>query len=144
MTDFPAPSSESLRRAQLIWQQSKDDLRTARNHLRKGEAIEACFNSLQTAINALSAVSWLAGHFQLPLHSPLRLLELCVELDERFSGLREACADLEGVQEQDPFRGSSTPEETGRLGKQSVAHATAIQKAVRSYLKEHRERYFAP
>lgn len=144
MTDFPPPSAESLRRAQLIWRQSEDDLRSARSYLRRGEALEACFNSLQTVVNSLSALSILAGHFQLPHHSPLRLLEMCVELDERFSGLQEACAALEGVQEQDPFRSSGTPEDIAQQGKQSVEHATAIQKAVRNYLKEHRKRFFAP
>lgn len=142
---LPATASpEALRRAQVMWAQSGDDLRTAKHRLREREPLEASYFALQAAINALATVARLSGEFQLPHHSPLQLLGFCEGADGRFDTLREPCAALESVQEQDPFRGGHDAAELTRQGKAALAHATAVHKTVRAFLKTHRRQFFAP
>lgn len=143
-TQPAAASPEALRRAQVMWEQSGDDLRAAKGKLREREPLEASFFALQAAVNALAAVARLSGEFQLPHHSPMQLLGICADADERFAALHEPCVALETVQEQDPFRGEHSPEELTRQGKAALAHATMVHKTVRAYLKTHRRRFFAP
>jgi HEPN domain-containing protein len=141
----PATASpEALRRAQVMWEQSGDDLRAAKRKLREREPLDASFFALQAAVNALAAVARLSGEFQLPHHSPMQLLGFCADADDRFAALHEPCVALEAVQEQDPFRGEESAEALTRQGKAALAHATTVHKTVRAFLKTHRKRYFAP
>ena len=126
------------------WEQSGEDLRAAKLRLRERAPLEAGFFALQAAVNALATVARLSGEFQLPHHSPMQLLGIVVDADARFDGLREPCAALETVQEQDPFRGEESHDELTRRGKAALAHATTVHKTARAFLKTHRKRFFAP
>ncbi len=141
----PTPSGHALRQARLSWEQSRIDLGEAERKWRNGAYLECGYFSLQAAINALSAVCRLQGHFQLPNSSPEGLLALCEEADSRFQTLRETCRTLEETLEKDPF--SQTPP----TDEQEKSHARAclqggkdVRKAVRSFLKDNRKRYFSP
>ena len=63
-----APSARSLQRAKVMWEQSNDDLRTARD-LQNSNPELSCLQSVQAAINALSSLLEAQGFFQLPSYS---------------------------------------------------------------------------
>ena len=144
MSEPEAPPAESVRRARVFWEQSRQDLKSARRQQRAGAYLDSRFFSLQAAVNALSAVCHLHGHFQLPNSSALQLLALCRKADPRFELLDPACAALEEAAQQNPFaQGSATGGEK-TAGRASLGQSEAIVKAVRGYLKDNRKRFFAP
>ncbi len=57
-----APSVRSLQRAKVMWEQSNDDLRTARD-LQNSNPELSCLQSVQAAINALSSLLEAQGFF---------------------------------------------------------------------------------
>lgn len=137
------PSPEGLRRAKLEWEQSTADLREAKRESKAGAVLESCFHSLQAAVNVLSAVCRLNGHFRFPAHSPVQMLALCREADARLDSLEQECNLLEGVQDVNPF-GDAAAQVTPEECKQALQAATTIHKVVRSYLKDNKNRLFAP
>ena len=145
MTDAPQPPSppspETIRRAQLFWQQSGDDLRAAKRSLRQGSTHPSCFLSLQAAVNGLSAVCQLRGRFQLPATASELL---AIAGDSRFAALTGECPGLDSVADQNPFAPGRVAEDEAALGEQCLAESRAVLAAVKGYLKENRERYFAP
>ena len=144
MTETQAPSAQALRRAQVCWEQSRQDLKRAKGKLRGGEYLESAFVSLQAALNGLATVCYLHGHFQLPLSSPVELLALCREADRHFEALEASCLALEAAAEQNPFR---TPPGEGAdksACQATYGHSDAVLSAVRGYLKENRKRFFSP
>ena len=144
MSQPEAPPAESVRRARVFWEQSRQDLKSARGQQRAGAYLDGRFFSLQAAVNALSAVCHLHGHFQLPNSSVLQLLALCREADPRFELLDLACAELEQAAQQNPFaQGIATGGEKA-AGSAGLKQCEAVVKAVRGYLKDNRKRFFAP
>jgi len=141
MADSPTPAGPSpraVRRARLFWDQAHQDHRAARDKQRRHAPLEAAYLSVQAALNALSAVSYLNGRFQLPNFSTARMAALCVELDGRFEAILGACESLEAVQEHSPFEDAPDTAALDALGAASVEHSTRVLDAVRTYLNEHR------
>lgn len=145
MAEFPpAPSPQTIRRAKLFWEQAAQDQESARRKQRDAAPLEAAYLSFQAALNALTAVCYLHGRFQLPNFSALRMAALCTELDGRFEKISSACEALEAVQERSPFDAAPDAAALDTLGKASVDHGARVLEAVRAYLKEHRRVFFAP
>lgn len=151
MSGDETPSTETLRRARMFWEQSGQDLKEARRQLRAGASLESGYFSLQAALNALSAVCILHGHVQLPQTSTLHMLALCREEDPCFDHLGEACTGLEAAAEQSPFRELAASSDAGgdkaageAAGKAHLEQCDSVIKTVRGYLKDNRKRFFAP
>lgn len=144
MSPQDSPSPETLRRARLFWEQSGQDLKDAGQRLRAGANLESGYYSLQAALNALSAVCTLHGHFQLPQSSTLHMLALCRAADPRFARLDEACTALEEAAAQNPFAPNPGTDGGKAAGKARLSQSNEIIKAVRGYLKDNRKRFFAP
>ncbi|MCZ6531574.1 MAG: hypothetical protein O7A08_01265 [SAR324 cluster bacterium] len=144
MAHAAAASPPSLHRARVFWEQSQQDLKTAKRQQRAGAFLDGRYFSLQAALNALSAVCHLQGHFQLPNASVLMLLALCRDVDPRFALLNQACTALEEAALQNPFVPGTDQGNGKAAGRDNLAHSEAVIKAVRGYLKDNRKRYFAP
>ena len=144
MSEPDTPSADTLRRARVFWQQSRQDLKAAKGQLRLGGSLESGYLSLQAALNALSAVCYLSGHVQLPQSSTMHMLALCREADPRFAMLEEACMALEEAAEQNPFAPPRDVDEGKRAAKARYEQGSAIVQAVQTYLKDNRKRFFAP
>ena len=129
-----------MRRARLCWEQAREDHRAARDKQRRHAPLEAAYLSVQAALNALTAVAYLNGRFQLPNFSPARMAALCVEVDWRFEAVVAACESLERVQEHSPFDAASDAATLDALGKASVAQSAQVLDAVRAYLKARRSK----
>ena len=134
-------NQRAVRRAKIFWEQSQQDIKAARAKLKGGADMECGFLCLQAAVNALSAVCFLNGHFQLPSASAHALQALCRDADSRFEGLEEACQQVESVTENNPFSGvdhSAIP------ARDLLAQSGRILDTVKAYLKDNRKRFFAP
>ncbi len=138
------PSAESIRRAQVFWEQSGEDLKAAKAELKRRDFLQSSFMSLQAAVNALSAVCHLHGHFQLPPGNPGQLAALCAETEPRFTEWVDACPALEEAMERNPFDPHRDPEEEAVLGRRCLAEVEPLLRLVKSYLKENRARFFKP
>jgi HEPN domain-containing protein len=128
----------------VYWEQSAQDLLAARTLLKRKEFLRSSFLSLQAAVNGLSAVAHLHGHFQLPTGGPARLLGLCGQEEPRFGEQVSAFPALERVIEQEPFSPERRSEEEVALGRQCLEEGERLLNLVRSYLKENQGRFFAP
>jgi hypothetical protein len=139
-----APSPQVLRRARLFWEQAILDGRSARDKHKASAHLESGYLSFQSALNALTAVCYLNGRFQLPNFSAVQMAGLCAEVDGSFDAIGEACAALDAVQQHSPFDAKADPAALANLSRESLAHGAHIVAAVRTYLKERRKRFFAP
>jgi HEPN domain-containing protein len=133
-----------LRRARTCWEQSRLDRQEARRRLKARAWLESRYFSFQASINALTCVCLLHGRFQVPSHSAVRLAGLVQELDARFSALGPACQALEGVQDRGPYDEAREETEERAESRDCFRHSEAVRKAVRGYLREHRQRFFSP
>ena len=143
VTQTTSPSGQALRRAQLFWEQSNQDIRAAKDKLKRAP-LESAYLSVQAALNALTVVSYLNGKFQLPNFSTARMAAEAAGVDSRFETLREACEALEAVQHRSPFEADPDPVALADLGKTSFDHGRHVIDSVRGYLKEHQKRFFSP
>ncbi len=144
MTAPAAPTPATRRQAQVTWQQSLADLRSARRKLRQRALLDAGYLSLQTAVNALATVCRLQGLFQIPHHSLSDLIGLCCEADPRFEALRDVPAVLDEVLLKSPFAPAEDPLAEAPHAEACLREAGRVVELVRGYLKENRRRYFAP
>ncbi len=144
MSALPEAGARALAQARVCWRQSSQDLKNARKKRRGLAHRQSAHLSLQAALNALSAVCLLQGHFQLPSSSAVGLLALCVPADGRFEALHPVCGELEAAGQADLF---APPAESGAdeaLAAACLAHAATVVEAVRGYLRDNRTRFFAP
>jgi len=139
-----APTPDTIRRARVFWLQSQDDLKLARRHLRRRSYHDGSFLSMQAALNALSTVCRLHGHFMPPQHGLREMLGLCGQCDPRFDAVLAGEAALDTVPERNPFAPADPPEAAEAFTRSCLAEAEQVVGAVRGYLKEHRRRFFAP
>ena len=138
------PSAESIRRAQLFWEQSAQDLKAAKAESKGRDFLQSSFMSLQAAVNALSAVCHLHGHFQLPPGNPSQLAALCAETEPRFAELIDACPALGQALERNPFDPHRDAEEEAALSRRCLAELEPLLRLVKGYLNDNRERFFKP
>ena len=144
MSSSPKISGETIRRSRLFWEQSRQDLREAKSRLRREAFLESGYLAFQAAINALSAVCLLHGHYRLPNSAPLLLLGLCREFDRRFADLDDSCQALGEAAAGSPFA-EATP--TGNARAKAEDHLRETERilaAVRGYLKENKKRFYSP
>jgi len=144
MTESSQISQETIRRSRLFWEQSRQDLQEAKGYLRREAFLESGHLGFQAAINALSAVCMLQGHYRLPNTTPLLLLDLCREADRRFADLDDPCQALEEAAGGSPF---AEHPPTGDAKAKAVDHlreSERILAAVRGYLKENKKRFYSP
>jgi hypothetical protein len=140
----PDPSPESLRRAKLFWEQAREDHRNARKKRKAKEHLESGYLSFQAALNALTVVCYVNGQFRLPNHRTVGMAGLCAGIDARFEALREACGELDTVQDRSPFDAQPDGAALAELSRTALAHGERVLAAVAAYLKEHRARMFSP
>lgn len=141
-----APSARSLQRSRIMWEQSQDDLRTARDLQREHPEL-SCMQSVQSAINALSVILEAQGFFQLPAYSTVELLDLCVQQGaSTLESIRSSCYVLDSSLERDVF--GNTQQKNIRFtppyAKTCHGAARQIHTAVRDHLQQHPDLYFAP
>ena len=139
-----APSVRSLQRAKVMWEQSNDDLRTARD-LQNTNPELSCLQSVQAAINALSSLLEAQGFFQLPSYSAVELLDLCVQQNaNELESTRSACYILDSSLERDVFGNTQQKNIrfTSPYAKTCLGAARQIHEAVRRYLKKNRDLFF--
>jgi hypothetical protein len=141
-----ASSARSLQRAKVTWEQSSTDLRTARD-LQNSRPELSCLQSVQAAINALSAPLEAQGFFQLPAYSTLELLDLCIQQNANELGFtRSACYILDSSLERDVF--GNTQQKNIRFtppyAKTCQGAAQQIHEAVHRYLKTNQDLFFTP
>lgn len=144
MTTETPPTTRTVEQARRMWEQSGADLKAARSNLRRRDYLQSAFLSLQASINGLSAVCFLNGHFQLPAGSPPHLMALCAEADPRFAELPGTCPGLDEAMESNPFHPERDPAHEKALARQCREEGERVLKLVRGYLKDNRERFFAP
>lgn len=144
MSEQPQISEEALRRARVYWEQAQQDRKTAKQKLRAGAFLDSSFLGLQAALNGLSAVCGLQGHFQLPAASPLEMLELCREAHPAFEALREPCQALEETAGRNPFAPQPSEKESRQACRETLKNSEQVLAALRDYLKANRKRFFAP
>jgi len=142
MPSSRAPSSETLRRARLFWEQSQADLRSARSLHRSRDYVHSSFLSLQAVTNGLSAVCHLHGHFQLPTGGPTQLLALCAQADAQFASLE--LAHLERAMERNPFAPDEGQDPAPAFSQACLAEGEAVIESIQRYLKANKSRFFAP
>ena len=141
-----APSERSLQRAKVMWDQSNNDLRTARD-LQTCNPELSCLHSVQAAINALSSLLEAQGFFQLPTYSAVELLDLFVKQNgNELESTRSACYILDSSLERDVF--GNTQQKNIRFtppyAKTCQEATRQIHEAVRRYLKTNRDLFFNP
>ena len=142
-SDPAAPSDATLHRAQVLWSQSGEDLKAAKA-IRRENGLQSAFLSLQSAVNGLSAVCHLNGHFHLPMGSPAHLMALCAEADGRFGDLAGPSSRLEEAMESNPFDPKRNPKADAELGRHCLDEAKRVHQLVKAYLKDNRGRFFSP
>ena len=138
-----APSPETIRRAAVFWEQAQEDIKAAKSARNSGEHLQSGFFSLQAAINALSAVCHLQGHYRLP-PSVDELLRLCVTADPLFAKMIGDSEGLVQVAERNPFTPGGSPADDAAESKRCLQEAKTVLRAVRAYLKKNRGRFFPP
>jgi hypothetical protein len=133
-----APTSQALRRAKLFWEQALLDRKGAEQKRKAKAHLESGYLNFQAALNALAAVCYLNGKFQIPNHSAARMAALCAEMDPRFEAIQEAGAALEAVQQRSPFDAEPDAAALAELSRAAQEDGGKVLDAVRSYLKERR------
>jgi hypothetical protein len=142
MAESPSPSSETLRRARLSWEQSQADLKSARSSHKAGQFMHGSFLCLQSALNGLAAICQVHGHFHLPNGGPAPLLALCVDSDPAFPTLE--CPQLERVLERNPFAPEDSSDPAAAFSQACLAECEALCQSIRRYLKANQGRFFKP
>ena len=144
MSSSPNPSGQAIRRSRLFWEQSRQDLREAKGRLRREAFLESGHLGFQAAINALSAVCLLHGHYRLPNSTPLLLLDLCREADPRFADLDDPCQALEEAAGGSPFAEHPPTGDAKAKAEDHLRETERILAGVRRYLKENKKRFYSP
>ena len=139
--DASSPSSETVRRAALYWEQSQIDLVEAKRLCRASAFVESSHLSFQAAVNALASVCHLRGRVRLPNHSAVALVELCGLTDSAFTeaSLLADCADLEAVQARSPFDPDPDPKLLKQAAGAALKQSDRVLKAVKRHLKSARK-----
>lgn len=90
-------SAQKLANKYLI--QSKEDIKIAKQIFKKKDFTKCSLLTVQSAINALTAICVACNQFQNPTYSLSELLIFCKKLDESFLELEKDCQVLDGIQE---------------------------------------------
>ena len=138
-------SDQSIKRARVSWEQSKEDLEMAKSFI-KTNPDTSCLLSNQAAINAFSSILQAHGHFQLPAYSSTEMLNICSSVASEVEETRQQCDVLDSVLDRD-LLGHTRPKNikfTAVFAKTSYEASRQIQKIIKDYWKENKTRFFAP
>jgi len=116
-------SEQSIQRARVSWEQSKEDLEMAKSFI-KTNPDTSCLLSNQAAINAFSSILQAHGHFQLPAYSSTEMLNICSSVVSEVEETRPQCEVLDSALNRD-LLGHTRP-------KKYPIHAGIRQNFVRS------------
>jgi len=144
MPDLPSPSPETIRRARLFWEQGGEDLKSARALLRRKAYMQSSFFSLQGAVNGLSALCHLQGHYRLPGGGPTQLLALLAGGAPELARDAGPLGTLDQVTEHDPFAEPEPGDDLAAHCRACLDEAERLMKRLKAYLKANRKTYFAP
>lgn len=138
-------SERSIHLAKISWEQSKEDLEMAKSCI-KTSPETSCLLSSQAAINAFSSILNAKGFFQLPAYSSTEMLNLCSSVFPEFEETRIHCDILDSSLNRD-LLGQSRQKNisfTQSFAKTSYDASKAIQKKIKIYLKQNKDRFFYP
>ena len=138
-------SEQSIHRAQVSWEQSKEDLEMAKSFI-KTNPDTSCLLSNQSAINAFSSILQAQGHFQLPAYSSKQMLNLCSSVASEVEETRPQCEVLDSALNRD-LMGHTRKKNiqfTPSFAKTSYEASRQIHKIIKSYWRENKARFFAP
>ena len=138
-------SEQTIHRAQVSWEQSKEDLEMAKSFI-KTNPDTSCLLSNQSAINAFSSILQAQGHFQLPAYSSTEMLNLCSSVASEVEEMRPQCEVLESVLTRDLF-GNTRPKNiqfTPAFAKTAYEASMQILKIIKAYWLQNKDRFFAP
>ena len=93
-------SEQSIQRARVSWEQSKEDLEMAKSFI-KTNPDTSCLLSNQAAINAFSSILQAHGHFQLPAYSSTEMLNICSSVVSEVEETRPQCEVLDSALNRD-------------------------------------------
>ena len=89
-------SEQSIQRARVSWEQSKEDLEMAKSFI-KTNPDTSCLLSNQAAINSFSSILQAHGHFQLPAYSSTEMLNICSSVVSEVEKTRPQCEVLDSA-----------------------------------------------
>ncbi len=138
-------SDKTLKRAQISWEQSKQDLEMAYSFIATNPDT-SCLLSNQAAINAFSSILEAHGHFQLPAYSSIEMLDLCSAVAQEVEEIRPECLVLNSALSRD-LLGHTKPKNikfTPAFAKTSYEASVKISKVIKNYWSANKERFFAP
>ena len=138
-------SEQSIQRARVSWEQSKEDLEMAKSFI-KTNPNTSCLLSNQAAINAFSSILQAHGHFQLPAYSSTEMLNICNSVASEVEETRPQCEVLDSALNRDLLGHTSQKniQFTPAFAKTSYEASRQILKIIKAYLRENKARFFAP
>ena len=138
-------SQQSIRRAKVSWEQSKEDLEMAKSFI-KTNSDTSCMLSNQSAINAFSSILQAQGYFQLPAYSSMEMLNLCISVASEVEEARPQCEVLDSALNRD-LLGHTRPKNiqfTTAFAKTSYQASRQIHKIIKAYWAQNKDRFFVP
>ena len=138
-------SEQSIQRARVSWEQSKEDLEMAKSFI-KTNPNTSCLLSNQAAINAFSSILQAHGHFQLPAYSSTEMLNICNSIASEVEETRPQCEVLDSALNRDLLR-HARPKNiqfTPAYAKTSYESSRQIHKIIKAYWRKNKARFFSP
>ena len=138
-------SEQSIYRARISWEQSREDLELAKSFI-KTNPDTSCLMSNQSAINGFSSILQAQGYFQLPAYSSTEMLNLCSSVISEIEDAREHCKVLDSSLNRD-LLGQVRQKNisfNAAFAKTSYKASQEIQKIIKAYLKQNKDRFFEP
>ena len=138
-------NERSINRGRISWEQSKEDLEMAKSFI-KTNPDTSCLLSNQAAINAFSSILHAKGYFQLPAYSSTEMLNLCSSVISEIEDAREHCKVLDSSLNRD-LLGQVRQKNisfNSAFAKTSYKASQEIQKIIKAYLKQNKDRFFEP
>jgi len=138
-------TERSIHKGKISWEQSKEDLEMAKSFI-KTNPDTSCLLSNQAAINAFSSILYAQGYFQLPAYSSTEMLNLCSSVTSEIEEARAHCEVLDSSLNRD-LLGQVRQKNisfTFAFAKTSYKASLEIQKIIKAYLKQNKNRFFEP
>ena len=92
-------NAENHRIAFIYWSQAEDDLKISAENIKKNPLF-AMITANQAVTNCLSAICFAKNKSQPPAYNLVEMVEFCSQIDKVFLKLKNACLDLDAVQEE--------------------------------------------
>lgn len=137
------PIEQPERLAKLYWRQSAQDLKLAKQALKKENFVTGTLLSVQAVMNLLSSIWAAKARFQQPSYQLCELLLYCKTLDSDFESLENKCQKLDSVQELNLFDGKAGASRLNYAQTQSfINDAEFILEFCKNSIRQHN--WYAP